>query len=372
VVDTTLFFAPGSGGVRRYLLAKHVWLRGRPDLVHTLLVPGERDHWEPGGQCEFRSLRLPNPSDYRLPLALRGGCRLLVALGPDLIELGDPYAAPAAARFAVRAHPAARVAFCHSDVPRLLGSRLGRAGGAFGRALLRSAYSDVDLVLAPSRCVAGMLESIGVDNFAVQPLGVDPRVFHPDRAHPNLRARLGVGPNARLLVFAGRAAPEKDLPLLCRAVERLGHPYVLVLIGAGSAAPASGRIRAIPWQRDPRALAGWLAAADALVHAGRQETFGLVALEALACGTPVACLDGGALPEIVTREVGAVAPRPDERSLAEAIASLFERPRESLRLAARRHVLEQYTWDRVLRLQLLHYARVLGRATAAATVAAAA
>jgi alpha-1,6-mannosyltransferase len=41
LIDTTMLFAPKSGGVKRYLLAKHAWIaRHRPDLRHTLVVPG--------------------------------------------------------------------------------------------------------------------------------------------------------------------------------------------------------------------------------------------------------------------------------------------------------------------------------------------
>ncbi len=357
LVDTTIFFSPTSGGVRRYLLAKHRWLSSRSDVRHTLVVPGRLDRFDPGGQCEIASPRLPG-SGYHLPLRLAAWTRCLEALRPDVIEFGDPYQSAWVARRAGRSSAAARIGFCHSDLPRLLGSRAGRLGSAAGAAALLAAYRHADLVLAPSRSVAGMLDTCGISRVVLQPLGVDTRLFAPERAHGDPRQRLGLPADARLLVFAGRPGPEKNVPLLLETIERLGSPYWLLLIGRHQGA---ARTRVIPWVRDARELAGWIAAADVFVHAGRQETFGLVVLESLACGTPVACLEGGALPEIVVPEVGVVAHRADQFGLAEAVASVFERPREVLAAAARRHVLDRYTWDVVFTALMAHYERILGR-----------
>ena len=44
VVDTTLFYSPTSGGVKRYLTAKHAWLRAHTSWQHTMVVPGEREY----------------------------------------------------------------------------------------------------------------------------------------------------------------------------------------------------------------------------------------------------------------------------------------------------------------------------------------
>jgi len=47
LVDTTLFFSPTSGGVKRYLTAKHHWLKGHTTHRHTIVVPGERSRFLP-------------------------------------------------------------------------------------------------------------------------------------------------------------------------------------------------------------------------------------------------------------------------------------------------------------------------------------
>ena len=114
-----------------------------------------------------------------------------------------------------------------------------------------------------------------------------------------LRARRGWPDDARVLVYAGRFAPEKHLDVLADAVGRLGAPYVLLAVGAGPAPPpASERVVVQPFVASASELATVLASADAFVHAGDQETFGLSVLEAMACGTPAVVRDAEGLGEL--------------------------------------------------------------------------
>ncbi len=67
--------------------------------------------------------------------------------------------------------------------------------------------------------------------------------------------------------------------MLLEAFRLLGEPYHLLLIGGGDGG-RSGNVTRLPYCRDNHALAGYIRAADAFVHAGTHETFGLVILEA--------------------------------------------------------------------------------------------
>jgi alpha-1,6-mannosyltransferase len=360
VVDATLFFSPVSGGVRRYLLAKHAWLGRAAALEHTLFVPGPRTAGRRGAIVEFAAPAIPGSGGYRFPWRLSSIAATLRALAPDLIEAGDPYqigwmAARTAERLGVPS-----VAFCHSDLGALVRARFGDGAAGLAGRYLRGLYARFDLVLAPSRIVTLRLRDAGVERVVAQPLGVDVETFSPARADPRLRASLGLAANSRLLVFAGRIAPEKNLPELYATVERLGAPYHLLVIG-GARRWRAGRVTTIPHERDPRRLAAWLATADAHVHAGRVESFGLVTLEAMACGLPVAAYDAGALPEVVDPSVGVLAPPRGPASLASAVDALFARPAAELRAAARDRVVREFTWERVLQRQLAAYAALLNR-----------
>lgn len=361
LVDTTLFFSATSGGVRRYLLAKHAWLRAHATVEHTLLVPGARDRGRRGGVVEVASPRIPWGAGYRFPWRLGDFASRLRSLGPDLVEAADPYqvgwvAARAAERLGVPA-----VAFCHSDLVALLHGRVGPGAARAAGRYLRALYSRYDLVLAPSRVVVEHLRDAGVAHAAVQPLGVDVATFAPWRADPPLRASLGLAPGTRLLVFAGRLSPEKNLGDLYAMIALLGAPYHLLVIGGPERARPHPHVDVVPYEPDPRRLAGWFASADAHVHAGRVETFGLVTLEAMACGLPVVAYEAGALPEIVDPSLGVLAPPRGAHALAAAVAALFERPQAPLRAAARDRVVRDFTWDRALERQLRRYAALLQR-----------
>src|SRR6478609_454619 len=91
LVDTTLFYSPTSGGVRRYLNAKHAWYQARGQERHSLLVPGDRTALQPGDVSTIAGLTVPGTFNYRLPLAAHRWASLLDELQPDIIEAGDAF-----------------------------------------------------------------------------------------------------------------------------------------------------------------------------------------------------------------------------------------------------------------------------------------
>src|SRR5438876_3992235 len=91
LVDTTLFYSPTSGGVKRYLTAKHAWLGAHSGWTHSILVPGPQERMERSGVCTIAGYPVPGTFNYRLPLNVRRWIDLLDALEPDLIEAGDAF-----------------------------------------------------------------------------------------------------------------------------------------------------------------------------------------------------------------------------------------------------------------------------------------
>jgi alpha-1,6-mannosyltransferase len=367
VVDATMFWSATGGGVRRYLLTKHEWLARQAGWRHTIAVPGGD---AAPGRAVLPSLPLPGSGGYRLPLRRGAIARVLRDLRPELIEAGDPYRVAWGALDAARALAIPAVATCHSNLEAMArlagGARLGSRLARLARRYLRHLYARFDLVLAPSRSMRNHLLEWGVERVVLQPLGVDGTTFHPGRAQPDWRAALGLPADARVLVYAGRFAAEKHLDVLADAVDRLGPPHVLLAIGAGPMPPAGERVRVLPFIADPARLASILAGASAFVHAGDQETFGLSALEAMACGTPVVVRKAEGLAELAEGDAGVAVERGDGAAFAEAIAALLAGDREEQRRAARARA-EASDWDRVLPGLLEHYRRLLGReATATA------
>lgn len=358
-LDVTMFYTAESGGVRTYLTAKHQWLARQPDIEHIVVAPSGIE----GRGARFvgvPSVPIPCANGYRMPLSVRLAAHRMARLQPDLIEVGDPYQFAWAALRVKEQSGVPVVGFCHSDLPRLVARRFGTRAQRIALRYFRNLYRRFDLVLAPSRVMVRYLKDLGVPHVRHQPLGVDTAKFSPQHRDPALRAQLGLAPEARLLIYAGRFTREKQLPVLLDAVQRLGAPYHLLLVGSGGPAPAGERVICLPFQQDPGALARLIASSDVLVHPGDQETFGLVVLEAMASGTPVVGTHAGGIGELIDDDTGVrVAPR-DAAALADGIAAIYTRDLQALGLAARRKVLAQYGWERIIPQLMQQYTSVLG------------
>jgi alpha-1,6-mannosyltransferase len=359
VVDATLFYSPTSGGVKRYLLAKHEWMRTHTNWRHSLVVPGDVEARVPGEISTVAGGLVPGAFNYRLPLNPLRWARAIDALEPDLIEVGDAFHPAWAAASVANRRGIPLIAFYHSNFPELAGRRLGTGARRLIESYVKLTYERCAQVLAPSRLMVDYLHSIGVRHASCHPLGVDTKIFSPARRGRDLRAELGLPARARLMVFAGRFSKEKNIPVLERAFARLGSEHHLLLIGGGESR-RDGNVTRIPYCRDDETLATWLAAADAFVHAGSHETFGLVLLEAMACGRPVVAMRAGAVPELVPDAAGTLAtPHEDVEvagaNVAEAVSALYERDLEALGVAARTHVESNYSWNRTLQQLMTRY-----------------
>jgi alpha-1,6-mannosyltransferase len=161
-------------------------------------------------------------------------------------------------------------------------------------------------------------------------------------------------------VYAGRFSADKNLPVMLQAFARLGRPYHLLMIGGDQEARPASNVTMLPYRKDSHELAEWLASADALIHAGTKETFGLVVLEAMACGRPVVAADAGAIPEFVDDSVGMLAQPNSPSSMADAVAALYDRDIEAMGAAARSRVLQRFTWNQAFNAQTNAYAALIG------------
>lgn len=366
VVDTTVFFSPTSGGVKRYLMAKHAWYAAHTPWRHTLLVPGEREAFVPGGVSTLRGIKVPGTFNYRLPLDPQRWSAMLAALEPDLIEVGDAFHPAWCAAQVAQRRGIPLVGFFHSNLPQLVTQRMGATLGRGFARYVRWLYARFDAVLAPSRYMRDYLHGLGITRVICQPLGVDVDTFNPAQRTLDVRRELGLPDRTRLLVYAGRFSGEKNLPVLREAFARLGEPYHLLLIGGGEAKAYAPNVTAMPYRRDSGELARWIASCDALVHAGTRETFGLVIVEALACGRPVVATRAGAIPELVDDRVGLLAEPDDAVSFADSIAALYDRDIAALGAAARERAL-RLSWTQAFQAQLAIYASLGVRGPAPAS-----
>lgn len=232
---------------------------------------------------------------------------------------------------------------------------------------LEPALRAAAAVIAPSEATRDDLaELYAVDPAAVAviPHGVDPAFRPPEPGDVEaVRRRLGIaGP---YLLFVGGIEPRKNLPAILRAFARLPDPPALVVAGSGVAWNPEGRqgleraLRALPEAAarsvvragyvPPEVVPVLMGGALALVCTTRYEGFGLPALEAMACGTPVLASSSGALAEVVG-EAGLLVDPTDEAAIADGMDRLRgdERLREELRARGRERA-RGFTWERTAR-----------------------
>ncbi len=127
-------------------------------------------------------------------------------------------------------------------------------------------------------------------------------------------------------------------------MQRLGPRYHLLLVGSSMPAVVPDNVSVIDGFCPAATVARLMASADALIHAGDQETFGLVILEAMACGIPVLAVAAGAFEEIVAEDCGLLCAPNNPQAMANAVRELFSRGCLKLGQQARQHVERRYSW----------------------------
>ncbi len=223
----------------------------------------------------------------------------------------------------------------------------------------RLALSRADAIVAVSEVSRRSLLDAGLppERIHVVYNGIDVRRFRPDEAgRVRVRAELGLADDEFVVVLPGRLAPEKGQAELLRAVAALrdrGEQVTALLVGdddpwlppgsqrAGLEAlrdelGVADRVRFVPHRPDVPAV---MAAGDVIAIPSHAEPFGLVVVEAMACGRPVVGASAGAIPEIVTDgETGVLVPVRDPAGLADGLARLKADPALRARVGARARV----------------------------------
>jgi alpha-1,6-mannosyltransferase len=370
IVRMANFVAPHSGGLRtalRELGAGYLAAGHEP----VLIIPAERDSDEQTAQgrvITLRGPRVPFTGGYRVLLRKRRVAGLLARLRPDVLEVSDRTTLRWTGRWA-RQHGVPAVMVSHESLAALLGLvRLGLARlNAVADTLNRQTARAYQRVICTTGWAAAEFERIGVGNVVRAPLGVDLDTFTPGRSSQEVRDRY-VAADQTLLVHCGRLSAEKKPQRSLNTLATLradGVPARLVVAGDG---PLRRRLqrRAVREELpvtfagflpDRTDLAALLASADVALAPGPVETFGLAALEALACGTPVVVSAESALPE-VAGDAGVSVTGED---LAPGVRELLGRPGATRRAAARARA-ERYDWPTAVQAFLaVHESIVTGR-----------
>lgn len=357
IVDVNELYSPTGGGVRAYLDRKMAVM---PTLGHEQIViaPGREDRVEerPGGAriIYVKSPALPFDSNYGLFRDVAPVHRLLDELQPDVVENCMPWRS---ARIVGEWQgPALKSWILHNDnmasYPKRWFARVAspatieRAFGWYDRQMIR-AMTPFDTVVTNGPMLAETLGARGIPIDAVMTLGIERQHFSPRLRSETLRAAMlaqcGLPADAHLLIGVGRHHPEKQWPMVINAVRRAGTriPVGLMLLGLGPDTRTlerqiaqSPHVRLFEPIYDRTQLATVMASADAFIHSCANETFGMVASEALVSGLPLIVPDAGGAAMVARPAYAETYRAGDPYDAADAIVRLMSRDRALLRRAA--------------------------------------
>jgi D-inositol-3-phosphate glycosyltransferase len=250
---------------------------------------------------------------------------------------------------------------------------------------------ETDIVHFADRLIAAtpaeeqqLVELYGANprKITIIPPGVDLQMFHPHEPE-DAKLRIGVKPCDHMILFVGRIEPLKGIDTLLRAMGLLAHEcplwtrdLCLAIIGGDPDTTENEemeRLKAIRAElgitdlvtflgaRDQDRLHHYYSAAEMVIMPSRYESFGMVALEAMACGTPVIASEVGGLAHLVRDgRTGLHVPDGDPVALAQAIARLAEDHELRERMGRTAHLYaQQYSWECIADRMVALYAQAM-------------
>ena len=249
----------------------------------------------------YGSIACPTYPEIRLAFVRSAVIGQAIAdFAPDAVHLAtEGPLCLAARRWCLRSGVPFTTAY-HTHFPDYVSRRTGLPAAWFWR-YIRWFHGPARAVLVSTRSVRQQLRAHGIAQVRKWGRGVDLNAFTPDAPPPALFADLP----RPILLSVGRVSVEKNL----EAFLACDHPGSKVVVGDGPARAALERAYPDVHFLGPlfgEELAGAYAGADLFVFPSRTDTFGLVMIEALACGTPVAAYPVPGPIDIVTPEVGAL------------------------------------------------------------------
>jgi len=289
----------------------------------------------------FYSMPCPTYPEIRLAFASTGSVgRMLEEFSPQAIHLATEGPVCLAARRWCLARDFPFTTAYHTQFPDYVAARTGVNPEWVWR-YIRWFHSPAQSILASTASIADTLKAHGLTQIRHWGRGVDLSTFGDPVPDPAIRALAQAG-NGPIQLYVGRVAIEKNIEAFLTAT----YPGRKVIVGDG---PALASLKT----KYPEAhflgpkfgadLAAAYAAADVFVFPSKTDTFGLVMIEALACGTPVAAYPVTGPIDVLTPETGAM-----HDDLDQAIADALTRDRAACRAYG-----QGFTWAKSA-YQFLH------------------
>jgi glycosyltransferase involved in cell wall biosynthesis len=200
-------------------------------------------------------------------------------------------------------------------------SRFDNTSAMYQRKKVWFSNKNIKLIVTPSQWLADLVKKSYLKNHSVKVIhnGINLSVFRPSES--DVRATYGLGDKKLVLGVANVWEKRKGYEDFLQLNRILGDKYQIILIGVEPNKEQDGIVR-IKRTENQKRLAEFYSAADVFVNPTYEEVFGMVNVEALACGTPVITYDSGGSPESIVSGVGLTVPKGNVQKLAEAVVKL--------------------------------------------------
>ena len=345
-------YGPKSGGLKTTVneISRRYAEIGNEVLV---IIPDKESQLTGSPNLTFHRLQspvIPYSGGYRVITKVRKVISLLDDFAPDVIEISDRSTLLIVAAWAKR-KGIPTTFFAHERLDEVLHSFFPLLPGQKVISKLWNRLTNITFtnIVATTKYASKEFLDISSKKLEVIPLGVDLNTFQP-----KVVGKSNSHSDEKYLISCTRLSKEKDpffLIELARELKSANIDTPILVFGTG---PLFGKLTAIAKQEklnidflgyinDKNYLAQKIAGADAYLAPGPIETFGLAALEALACGVPVLCSNKAAISEIIDFESGVALPR-DTKQWLEAIDHFQKLHRDYLRQVTRRRA-EKFNWD---------------------------
>ena len=191
---------------------------------------------------------------------------------------------------------------------------------------------------------------------------VDTEIYKPQSDGNVIRQKYGIPEDRKLILGVSQSwSSEKGLDAFVALADKLADQADVVLVGADGGVPAKKNLHCIGYTASLQDLVSLYSTADVLVNASKAETFGLVTVEAMACGTPVVAYDNSGSSELVTPACGVLVEDGNKDALTEAVSAVLKRGKAAYTASCRDYVCKNFEKNKQLQRYVDFYMEIIGQ-----------
>ncbi len=360
IVQLTPYFYPHLGGVESHVLelSKQLKKKGHEVLVVTTKLEGTKE----------RSVVEGVPVKRVEPLTIKFSTPIIPDLSKSLMKedfdiLHSHSPPPIMSFFGLRSAKKKDVPFvltyhCDLEIPHIFGPFIV---SLYKRTMGTYTVSQADKIITTTNTYGATSRVVWQEDADIIPNAVDTDRFNPNNDGGWVREKLNLDEDEKLVMYVGRIVYHKGLEYFVRSAKHLGPDVKHLLVGTGDFRPELERIIEEEDIEDKVLFAGrvpnkdlpdYYAAADVCVlpSVSRLEAFGIVALEAMASGTPVIVSDIPGVREVIVEGKHGLLSEPmNSKDLAGKIRTILTNPKlaEKMGKNGRKRVVNKFTWEKV-------------------------